>query len=482
MKWGTEVIVFLIVFFIVIILYSFYILIHKEPIRPYNFSPFPTVKPENLPNANVDHITTCEDTLQKCDPYNRDIDCSKTCGPNFTCVTVEDYDNIQYKNNPVPAGNWCLPKDDDGNTPTDLGCGTYTGRAVWSSDGEKQKWECVCLYPSLFGGPQCLSQRACIDPTYTDIQSCVVNGEEKKCNYLVDDKGRKWDPGQPDFIPPDGLSPYAKKPDGTPMFTCACNKVGSAGQKFLQLPNDPYNCHLDPCDFDHSGQLWDAEKQQCDCQKTSNQWVKSPVDGICRIGKCGSTGFFSDPDKRCKCQGGAISKLCSSDVYPRDGVPKCEDETGGGGRCNPSGSYCDDACNKKPCLNGSVCAYIDTRTGTVVSSGDAPPDFIADDYVCTCPSDTVPSDFPFNTKNYCSTTQGVGCKETTSKYVYSGKNCENRCVPSGQRIATKTPTGGGAGSCDPDYGKYVSDSACCSGSTHQEGTCAGYHDAHLVCD
>lgn len=478
MKWGTEVVVFLAIFFIVIIIYSFYILIHKEADPVYNFSPFPNVSPENLPNANVDHITRCEDSLQTCDPRNRDIDCSKNCGENFTCVTVEEGDNIHYKNNPVSPGNWCLPKDSDGNTPKDLGCGTYTGRVVWSSDGEKQKWTCVCLYPSLFGGDQCLSQRACVDPTDPESQTCVYGGEEKKCNYLVDDKGRKWDPNQPNFVPPDGLSPYAKKSDGTPMFTCACNKIGVNGQKYISLPNDPYNCHLDPCEFTHAAGLWDKETQQCNCQKDSDQYAKSPVDGICRLGKCNQVtgGFYSETDGRCNCACNGASKLCSSDIFPREGLPKCEDIPGGvgGGKCNPTGSYCDAPCDQGVCLSGSICAYVDGKTGKTCDKGDK--NTLTTDYICTCPPGTVATD---PNKQYCGSTPEQGCKEIDSEYVYSGKNCENKCVPDGENIGDYSgPVGG---TCKVSLYPGYNYNSCCSGNPKTTSCCAGFKSGHLKC-
>jgi hypothetical protein len=250
-------------------------------------------------------------------------------------------------------------------------------------------------------------------------------------------------------MPPNGLTPYALNKDGTPVFSCSCqhNNDKQYGVKFTQLPNDPYNCHLEPCDFEHLARLWDPKTQECNCPAAKGgESIKSPVDGICRVG-C-QPGAWDPVRKRCHCD--TISSLCSSLIYPREGEPACGGDAGG--KCNPAGSYCSDPCEEKPCLNGGNCVYNSEHTA----------------YECQCPADSSPI---VSGKNYC----GSGCKGKNTAWQWTGKNCGTKCVPSGGVVGTCTWIGGGGHgewSCaiSPTYGGA---GACCSGSVEEGSDCEG---------
>jgi hypothetical protein len=446
MKYGTEIIVFLIVFLIISILFSFYILVRKEAPMQYNFSPFPSVSPQNLPNANVSGFAQCHKQVMPCEI---DQDCSKKCGPGYACTQVKKGQNVHVHGMKVPNdkdGTWCLPTG-----MHEQGCGTYTARAVWSSGpacGDKdQCWQCVCLYPSLYGNPEhgCQDPRACIDPSQDVV---TKDPNQMEGNYLVgevDGQTVKWDPLDKDWYPPNDLTPYALKSDNkTPVFQCQCKYKNPVGDpiKYVQLPNDPYNCHGDPCDNTHTSDWWDASTMECNCPVGN---VKSPVDGICRGTKCAGGTWDADA-KRCNCP--TVSAICDSATYPRPGEPKCAE------RCFPGGSYCWNPCGSSPGENPCQpvlkeqpgCAFI------------PPSPAIHTDYGCVCPKGTHGKDA---SQPYCS----VGCYDSNNFWNYNGKNCEKKCIVSGGIIAS-TDT-------DCVRQNYYSASECCNGtgSTYHTGTC-----------
>ena len=448
MKYGTEIVVFLIVFLIAAILYSFYILIRKEnPVR-YNFAPFPDVAPENLPNANVSQTKLCKQSILPC-PSGTDIECEKACGADFVCTTVNKGENVHYNGMKVQPGQWCLPSGKH-----ELGCGTYTGRAVWSSGpdcGEKEQcWQCVCLYPSLFGDPEtgCTTQRACIDTTTDEKDPTQADG-----NYLVGTVGGKevkWDPTDSEWMPPDGLTPYALQKDNkTPVFSCTCkhNDSNQYGIKYTPLPNDPYNCHAEPCDFEHVARYWDPTTQECNCPG-GGQSIKSPVDGMCRGATTCKPGTWDPVAKRCT--GDGVSELCNSIVYPRSGESDCVDN------CNPAGSTINNNCNEENlCESGGTCVY-------------TPDGKIHTDYGCACPKGT--------TGSTCGS--AAGCIVDGTVYQYNGKNCENKCV---KNAIIGSGSYDGSKGCQWSYYKGYDGGSCCSGQCISKSSCEPWSGGHIYC-
>lgn len=333
--------IFLFAFVISLIALTAYSLFRPEYTHPkYNFSPFPTVAPVEVPDANLPGSGKCQTTLQTCDNV---LGCAM-CGDCYECTPVSEKQEVVFNGQKVPPGNWCLPKGH-----RKLGCGTYTGRAVWADDpcSRTQGWKCVCLYPELFNGDDCLTQIGCRDTTI---------GEDQSNNKLVSSDGKiVWDPNDENFDP-QGTTPYDYNTDGTPKFLCQCNQNKDVeGQiKYVQMPNDPYRCHVEPCTPDHILKAFDETTQQCKCTTLgTEQFAHSNVDGMCY--NMGNICTWDDNENKCKCAGDqrSVSMECDSDIYSRPGKPPCKNPD------QPGGSYCDiTACTQLGglpyCLNGST--------------------------------------------------------------------------------------------------------------------------------
>jgi len=288
---GCEIFIFILVLFVVTILYCIYLIVNPNiDFKRYNFAPFPAIKPPDIPiesfteNVKQDKIQTCAS----------DSDCKN----DYECISVKKGESVVVDGKQLDEGKWCVPKGKN-----EKGCGTYTGRAIWSNSQGRQGWSCVCLYPELFGGDDCLTQYACKDTTITDDQSG---------NYLArkDNRNVKWDPSQPDFYPPDGKSPYAKDGEGKPVFGCYCDST-KEGKNYVTLPNDLYRCHADPCTEEHKSSFWSPEQKSCVCDPT---FAKSNTDGICRSMKeyC-NPGSWNPDTNQCDCppNSGSIRSNCS---------------------------------------------------------------------------------------------------------------------------------------------------------------------------
>lgn len=371
---SKHVFVYITVFILALIGFIFFALIKTDYNKPvYNFSPFPTVQPPNVPAPTTSTDMPCKTSILKC---STDLDCTAQCGQGYECTPVGEDETVMVNGTRVKPGFWCLPSG-----KSDVGCGTYTSRAIWSDFDGEQKWKCVCLYPDLFGGDTCMEQLACRDGT----------GEQTN-NVLVDKSGNKWDPNDESFVP-NGKTPYDTNSDGSPMYTCQCNQnKGQDGQvKYTKLPGDPYRCHLDPCTSNHMFSGWNENKSSCDCPSISKgMYAHSNVTGQCL--DTSNVCTWNDNQNQCQCSGDSTVPLnCNSKYMQRDGsYPACTDEN------NPGGSYCGSPCQNF-CENGGKCSIV----------GQKP----------TCDCTGIISD----------TTQ------------YSGDRCQNTCLKDGTIIPNDHP-------------------------------------------
>jgi hypothetical protein len=403
-----NIFIFFVILCITICILTFYDAVNPSyTMQKFNWAPFPTVKPENVPDADVSKTATCSNQLTK---PNEQFGCSMCGGDDFVSTTVSTYEKIMFNGKIVPSGTWCLPKGKD-----NAGCGQYTGRATWSFNTMtgKQEWTCECLYPSLYGGKECLTQYVCVDPLIP---------EDQTNNKLVDPEGKIWDPLSKDFDPQNNSNPYEKNKDGGAKYTCQCNQnKGTFGTQFTRLPGEPYRCFADPCDPNHKIAEFDETLQRCVCpaehDEDKTSFAHSNVNGKCySIKNDCVVGEWLKSTNACQCPSedgsGWVSHTCKNPNFTRDAY------TDGDKTCDglAAGSYCAQPCNPNPCENGASCIVV------------------GESYQCTCPG-TVGN-------QYCSQT----CTDFPGEIQYSGQNCEKSCLRNG----TEVPP-------------YTDESTCCSG-------------------
>lgn len=380
--------IFLLTLVVSIIIFTAFSLFRPEYTGPkYNFTPFPTITPKNVEDAQIGRTPHCTKTIIKC---KTNSDCATCPGGNYECTVVDNNENVIVNGQKINPGQWCLPSG-----KKETGCGTYTGRAIWSDKIQgDQQWTCECLYPDLFSGNDCLTQIACIDPTITNID------QSNNKIVSVNDK-HVWDPNSPDFDPR-GRTPYDRicpadstgPCTGPPMYKCSCDTNKTNGTaipgtiQFVQMPNDLYRCHADPCTKNHLFNAFDTSTNTCDCSKISDQFAKSNIDGVCR--DMTNICNWDIQNNKCKCEDKVV--LCNSKYMYRD-YPDCPDME------NPGGSYCKYSCllpgGFPYCENGGV--------GTVQSDG-----------TCKCDCSHIPLPEQLSAK---------------------GDRCENICIIQGPRIS-----------------------------------------------
>lgn len=405
---------FVLTLFLTILLITTWDILKPSAVLPhYNFAPFPTVVPANVPPVNPGMRNRCRANLVP--PEN---DSCEMCGPDFVPTPVLPHENVMYNDKPVPAGTWCLPKG-----KSELGCGLYTGRAVWSDRSGKQQWSCVCLYPNLFGGDSCQTQLACRDLSQP--------GDQSK-NVLKSKDGHIWDPNSPNFNPL-GRTPYDTDEKGEPLYTCDCAQGADNLNvlKYTQLPNDPYRCHAEPCTVKHLQKGFDPKTNSCACSSIQkNTYAHSNVTGKCYLATqaCGDKGGWNDDTNMCNCASeDQISVTCRSKFMTRDKYDQVPCADGTACSCdgdphktcdrqcpeNPAGSECVSPCDPSPC----------DPVGTVKCTADKK----NNSFLCHCG------------------------ENSTSKF--SGRRCEKSCFKKHVEVPGKSP------------------GYCCSGSVYYDGDC-----------
>lgn len=201
-------------------------------------------------------------------------DCVSKCGSqNYSCHVVE-HPNTYYLGSKLEVNkSYCLPKIEQ--LKDIKGCGTYTGRIVWtkSPDGTLG-WQCQCLYPDLFSGSDCTKQIGC---QYTD------NNGQISTSDLKDKDGNIWwsDKTGYDSPPPSNTTPYDTNNDGTPIYKCSC----PSGLYSTDL--DPFSCNQDLCYGGYGTSNvahFDLSTNQCVCKErdeNNNIMYKSNISGFC---------------------------------------------------------------------------------------------------------------------------------------------------------------------------------------------------------
>jgi hypothetical protein len=365
--------------FVIIVIVILAIIIVYQLIGPsinspiYNFNAFPDVNPSDLSNIQSGG-SFCTQSIQECD---KDGSCTKCGNPEYECVQSDG--NMVFNNMKVPIGKYCLPKG-----PLELGCNRYTGRIVWTKE---KGWQCICAYPDLFTGDTCETQVACINSssdTPTDQSNNYLVGTEDG-PYQRD----KWDPLVNNLKPlpnPYTYDPINKKP----WFQCNCDDGKSDPNNpttgFVNLPGDPYTCHLDPCWKSKNYQLPGAIPvpgggYKCDCSANNGIVVTDPEsdfnglclakEDLCKVSS-GPTGNYDETTKTCNC-GILHSRACTSNYVKRTSKNTnnpCTNDSdcmGSGSTCdtktgwctcldenNKIGQECVNPCDPNPC-NGRGC-------------------------------------------------------------------------------------------------------------------------------
>ncbi len=378
--------VLILAFLISLFAIIFYVLIKPDDSQPFGFTPLPDQVPGTLIPSTSGSV--CNNSGVVC---SADSDCS-SCGKGFTCQVVDNGRNVLYNGIVLTPGNsYCLPKIDK----TFFECSTYNGRAVWTEESDGgQGWKCICMYPTLFGNKPCSSvdkdagncdescsfNKACkvFDPN--DPTKLIFGSGDQAENRLVkvSDETIVYDPQNP---PPGNLSPFSVDSSGNPEYHCACNAIGDT--KFTRLPNDPYRCHVDPCQPYASVEVlepgigFNMTTGECDCNVPSSTsstgsaygLIKSNVDGFCRRDDCvtfSGKNWNIDTDK-CNCDTTKDKEIsfyeCSSYYYDRSAdTPRvCTDYASS--MENTSGGVCRNPCVK----NGiNICDPTGIGAGTCI--------------------------------------------------------------------------------------------------------------------
>lgn len=488
--------------FVLVLIVSSLCFIFRELIKPTAFNPeynvnfLPEVKIKDVKNSNV---TKCLHPLIACRTTN---DCTSKCGADeggitWDCTEVSSLDNKVVNGVKVKEGKWCLPKDNSD------GCGTFTGRAVWSSTSEGQRWTCQCLYPDLFTGPSCMDQIACVSDSQDVVGSDQTNNK-LKCQNLDGDKCNGvvyWDPSKDNFDPKQ-TTPYDVDNKGDPVFACECaqNRITADNINtvivpnktpwpenpyqfaldpnkplFVKLPNDPYRCHAEPCTDAHNLALWNPKAQQCDCTQGGqnlDMFAHSNTTGKCYdmnfgatsdIGWCGQ-GRWNSAQNRCTCDGdehAVYSQTCESDLMKRK--PTCFDPKTKQYFPMPDSKACADGHIEVPeystahkCPNnpgGSICAapcstfdgQAKCENGKICTVIEGP-----NTGDCNCHPDVIWGG-DTAAKNYTAALLQEGFtidelkKEAqdsqNSNLVYYGENCSNSCFLGGTDMSTYNSSG-----------------------------------------
>jgi hypothetical protein len=140
--YSTHNNLFLSIFIVSIFIFTIWIVILPEKdTRIFGIVPFPKDSPYIPADSSQCGLspTICSGN-----------DCSTKCGSdNYICTNIGEKDIFYLGTQLDKNKSFCLPKQ---GLEKINDCGTYTGRAVWSSD---KSWICKCTYPELYSGDTC---------------------------------------------------------------------------------------------------------------------------------------------------------------------------------------------------------------------------------------------------------------------------------------------------------------------------------------
>jgi len=448
--------------FLTLTLITVYTLIGPTEVKStYNFRPYPTINPGDLPD-NTSTKNSCLVTAKQCTKTDDCHSCD-TGTVEFDCTPITDSNKSQYdfhKTPLQPNKSYCLPSIKEAPRANQ-----YTSKYVWTDDGVSQKWDVQCLYPDMYDDPAsgCTNQKVCVNTS----EPSKVNGFNKNQYKLVGTSGvhagKQWDP----IIEHDDdahmrISPYSINASGGSIFACNCNSIDTSdmrGLPYTTLPNDPYTCHLDSCwknnSYAYHGLInesddpvttgCDPSKDKCDCKCENNGGLTIlhgkdkgkcvPSVQVCKeIPTDQNLGSWDNDKQSCNCQidqaNGAYSRTCLNDnikysdltkvqkdkLWPCDpasAVDQCYNgtkcitsETPGLSFCgcqsseNVMGSECITPCSPvSPCLNNGTCLINNDGTHG---------------YSCKCLEPVLQPD-----------STRVGCDGKKIGFTYGGKNCES---------------------------------------------------------
>ena len=502
--------------------------------------------PDNMVNQQEN---SCYDTLQKCDlNEDPNLQCN-SCSGDFVCKQVNHDNNInsnieingQIVGDSENGKGWCLPR-----LPHTQKCNSYTGRWVWSNDEDcksfnlnqgkntdkNQCWSCKCLYPDLFTGNDCSTQIAC--KALITNTGVVENSISKQFgNYLIATEnnpsvkpGTKWNPNidisDPSTTNDEKIaltqSPYDSI-NNTPYYTCQCSGaqcetnddcINNPGygkdfqcntnkqcvycvdgicpnvfNPYVNLPNDSYMCHINPCgklynnnianhikidnfcnksktkcnkDSDCTSEPNDYCEYNCDCEGANNGLltinevnfnVKSIEDNdlykTC-VQMSDLPCNFDSRNKECICPNGVNRKCKSSHANKNDTtLPECNDPN------NIIGFECFDPCYGQTCNSRGFPAY---KNGKCKNDTTIP---CTSNSMC---SNTNPGignnicEYESNCSCLCHGTNIDVCDKITNLYGPNDKDDEN--VKDGKIQVLKEACGNVNTICNFDNNKCVS--------------------------
>jgi len=387
--------VFVTIMIIAIAIISIYAAIGPESDSPsFRMNPFPQMAPTDLPDPNRS-TDSCWNKLTPCDEFGN---CSACSSQEYKCQDVsKDQANAKFfhfNGINVPEGRWCIPKDQNANN----NCNEYSGRWLWVFDpaycADKstngQCWKCECLYPAMFAS----SEDGCSVPVACQNDSAASNsassgqpGSQLVSRFTTPtiQAGCVWDPTKTPDPNCQGLfqyTPYDQDKNGNPLFSCNCTNE-TDNQYYVQLPGDPYSCHLDPCYkyMNYTSPGYDKASNSCVCGSNFTAAPGGHYNKTCVLttSACGSGGYA---DGTCQCGGGPMwPRACKSTLTgintDQPTLPDCAAPQ------NALGSECFNPCEGNVCNHGGFCLSCGpdsyksveqckmSELGTIMSDSDA---------------------------------------------------------------------------------------------------------------
>lgn len=240
--------------------------------------PYPTDHPLIPPDNTI-----CGTSIVNCTQNNDCSKCTELSGVNnYICTPIKKDQQVYYEGSPLKSGqSYCLPRVANN---TIQGCGTYTGKVVYTSGEEGEGWQCQCLYPSIFNDfssdptiETCTTQQVC---KYTDKAENIQHTLLSNQSFPINGKTNlNWDPSN---FPSElvGTTPYDLDSKGNAVFTCSQPPIGN--DIYNVYPGDPFNLHRDNCwagdaTAPQGVGIFDTNSMQCVCDGgTSNTWPPDP--------------------------------------------------------------------------------------------------------------------------------------------------------------------------------------------------------------